>query len=223
MLHRGDADLMICGVGSHYADSIRLVLEVIGTAPGVRRVSSHYLALLPREVYFLADCAVNIDPDAAGLAEIALLTARRARALGFEPHVAMLSFSNFGSVDHAFARRVREATELVQAQAPDLNVDGEMQLATAVRADVRRDYFSFSHLTTNANVLVFPDLQSGNMAMHVLQHIGDAVVIGPILMGTRLPIHLLQYGFSANDVVNLATAGIAEAAGLREEAVAAVS
>jgi malate dehydrogenase (oxaloacetate-decarboxylating)(NADP+) len=218
MLHSGDADLMISGVASHYADSIRVILEVVGVAPGVRRISSHYLALLPRHLYFLADCAVNIEPDAAALAEIAMLTAGRARALGVEPHVAMLSFSNFGSVDHPFARKVRCATDIVKGQAPELNVDGEMQLATAVERDVRAEYFPFSDLDTDANVLVFPDLQSGNLAMHLLRHIGDAVVIGPVLMGTRLPAHLIQYGSTADDVVNLAVVGIVEAAGLRENA-----
>ncbi len=217
MLHSGDADLMISGAASHYADSMRMILEVIGPAPGVERISSHYMALLPRNVYFLADCAVNIDPDAEALAEIALLTARRVRILGFEPHVAMLSFSNFGSVDHAFARKVRRATEIVKAQAPDLNVDGEMQLETAVTAQIRAENFPFSALETDANVLIFPDLQSGNLAMHLLRHLEGAVVIGPILMGTRLPAHLIQYGSSAEEVVNIAALGIVEAAGLRDD------
>ncbi len=218
MLHHGHADLMVSGVASHYADSVRVILDVIGTTAGVRRMSSHYMAILPRSVYFLADCAVNIEPDAEALAEIALLAARRVRVLGFEPHVAMLSFSNFGSVDHAFARKVRRATELVRAQAPELNVDGEMQLETAVTARIRDEYFPFSALEANANVLIFPDLQSGNLAMHLLRHIEDAMVIGPILMGTRLPVHLIQYGSSAEEVVNLVAVGIVEAAGLREAA-----
>ena len=218
MLHSGDADLMISGIASHYADSMRMILEVIGAAPGVARVSSHYMALLPRNVYFLADCAVNIDPDAEALAEIALLTARRVKVLGFEPHVAMLSFSNFGSVDHAFARKVRHATELVKAAAPDLNIDGEMQLETAVTAQIRAEHFPFSALETDANVLIFPDLQSGNLAMQLLRHMEGAVVLGPILMGTRLPAHLVQYGSTAEDVVNIAAIGIVEAAGLRDRA-----
>jgi malate dehydrogenase (oxaloacetate-decarboxylating)(NADP+) len=217
MLHGGDADLMISGVGSHYADSIRVILEIVGTAPGVRRVSSHYMVLLPKGVYFLADCAVNIDPDAEALAETALLTARCVRALGFEPRVAMLSFSNFGSVEHALARKVRRATEIVRERAPALVVDGEMQLATAVDADVRRQYFAFTELKSDANVLVFPDLQSGNMAMHALQQLTDGVVIGPVLMGTRLPVHLVQYGSSVEQVVHLTAMGIVEAAGLRQE------
>lgn len=216
MVHSGDADLMISGVASHYADSIRVILEVLGTAAGVKRVSSHYLVLLPRGVFFLTDCAVNIDPDAEALAEQALLTAACARALGIEPRVAMLSFSNFGSVEHPFARKVQRATDLVRSRAPGLVVDGEMQLATAVDAAVRRDYFPFSLLQADANVLVFPSLEAGNMAMHVLQHLTDAVVVGPVLMGTRLPAHLIQYGSSVEEVVHLVATGIAEGAGLRK-------
>lgn len=216
MVHSGDADLMISGVASHYADSVRVLLEVVGTAPGVRRISSHYMALLPRGVYFLTDCAVNVEPDAEGLAEQALLTAGCARALGIEPRVAMLSFSNFGSAEHPFARKVRTATEIVKRRAPGLVVDGEMQLATAVDGTVRSVYFPFSDLKADANVLVFPDLQSGNMAMHVLQHLAEAVVVGPVLMGTRLPTHLIQYGSSVEQVVHLTATGIVQAAGLRQ-------
>jgi malate dehydrogenase (oxaloacetate-decarboxylating)(NADP+) len=218
MLHSGDVDMMVSGIASHYTDSLRVILEVVGTAPGVQRISSHYMVLLHNDVFFLADCAVNIDPGAEVLAEIALLTARRVQTLGIEPRVALLSFSNFGSVDHPFADRVRQATAIVKSREPDLVVDGEMQLAAAVSNEIRAHYFPFSTLKDRANVLVFPDLQSGNTAMHVLQHMGDAVVVGPVLMGTRLPVHLIQYGNSAEDVVNLTATGIVEAAGLRQAA-----
>jgi malate dehydrogenase (oxaloacetate-decarboxylating)(NADP+) len=215
MVSCGDADMVMCGVASHYADSIRVVLEAIGAAPGVRRVSSHYMVLLPRRVLFLTDCAVNIEPDAEALAEQALLTAGCARALGIEPRVAMLSFSNFGSVEHPNARKVRLATEIVKQRSPGLVVDGEMQLATAVDASVRSEYFGFSALTGDANVLVFPDLEAGNMAMHALQHLAEGVVVGPVLMGTRLPAHLLQYGSSVEEVVHLTATGIVQSAALR--------
>jgi malate dehydrogenase (oxaloacetate-decarboxylating)(NADP+) len=212
MLHLSDADMMIAGVSTHYVESLRTILEVIGPAPGVRRVSSHYLVLLPKGALFLADCAVNVDPDTEGLAEIALLTASTARALGIEPRVSMLSFSNFGSVDHPHARKVRRATELAKEQAPGLVIDGEMQLATALDGPLRREYFPFSSLDEDANVLIFPDLQSGNLALHLLQCVGGAVPIGPLLMGTRLPAHLLQYGATVEEVVNLVTVGAVEAA-----------
>jgi malate dehydrogenase (oxaloacetate-decarboxylating)(NADP+) len=215
MLRGGDADMMVSGVTAHYVDSLRTVLNVIGTAPGTRRVSGHYMVLLPKEVYFLADCAVNVDPDAEDLAEIALLAAQLVRSLGIEPRIAMLSFSNFGSVDHPHAVRVRRATERVKERAPDLVVDGEMQLATAVDGAIRSAYFPFSDLKKDANVLIFPDLQSGNLALHLLQHMGDAVLVGPVLMGTAHPVHLLQYGSSVESIVNLTAMGIVQAAANR--------
>ena len=186
-MRSGDADLFISGIEQHYADSVRTLIETIGTADGVRRMSSYYLVLLARRAYVLADCAVNIDPDAEELAETALLTARMARLAGIEPRVAMLSFSNFGAVDHPLTRKVRRATELVKAQAPGLVADGEMQLATAVNAEIRTAHFPFTDLREDANVLIFPDLQSGNLALHLLQHVGEAVVVGPVLTGTRRP------------------------------------
>ena len=211
MLNGGDADMMVSGFAAHYADSLRTILEVIGTSPGVRRVSSHYMVLLPREVYFLADCGVNIEPTAEGLAETALLTAGCVRTLGLEPRVAMLSFSNFGSVDHPLTRKIRQATDMVKTQAPDLVVDGEMQLATALSADIRGQYFPFCDLPQNANVLIFPDLQSGNLAMQALQRMGEGVVVGPVLMGTRLPVHLIQYGSTVQDLLNLTATGAVHA------------
>ncbi len=215
MLHSGDADMMIAGVSHHYVESLRTILEVIGPAQGIRRISSHYLVLRQQGAVLLADCAVNIDPSAEELAEIALLAARMCRSLGIEPRVAMLSFSNFGSVDHLFARKVRRATAIAKDCAPDLIIDGEMQLATALDTSIRSVHFPFSNLEKDANVLIFPDLQSGNLALQLLENVGGAVPVGPILMGTRLPVHLLQYGMKGEEVVNLVSVGIVEAAALR--------
>ncbi|HXV74823.1 MAG TPA: phosphate acyltransferase [Candidatus Polarisedimenticolaceae bacterium] len=211
MVRAGDADMMIAGVSTHYAETLRTIVEMIGTAAGVGRISSHYLILLPSDVVVLADCAVNIDPDPEQLAEIALLAARMTRSLGIEPRVAMLSFSNFGSVRHPAADKVRRATEIARRRAPELMVDGEIQLAAARDAALRSRYFPFSALEQDANVLVFPDLQSGNLALQALQQMGEAVAIGPVLMGTRRPVHVVQYGFSVEDVFNLATVGVVEA------------
>jgi malate dehydrogenase (oxaloacetate-decarboxylating)(NADP+) len=213
MLHQGDADMMICGATDHYAETMRTVLEIIGPAPGVRRVSSLHMVLRPKEAYFMADCSVNIEPDAEDLAEIALLAARTVRALGIEPRVAMLSFSNFGSVHHPLARKVRTATRIARGRNPGLIIDGEIQLETALDGEIRRRYFPFSDLTQNANVLIFPDLQSGNLALHLLQKLGEGVAVGPILMGTRLPVHVIQYGSPVDDVVNLAAVGALQVAG----------
>ncbi len=215
MVRSGDVDMMIAGASHHYVESLRTILEVIGPAPGIGRVSSHYLVLLQKRVIMLADCAVNIDPTAEEVAETGLLAARMARSLGIEPRVAMLSFSNFGSVDHPFARKMRQATAIAKERAPDLLIDGEMQLATALNGPLRREHFPFSDLDNDANVLIFPDLQSGNLALHLLENVGTAVPIGPLLMGTRLPAHLLQYGATVTEVVNLATVGIVEAASIK--------
>jgi malate dehydrogenase (oxaloacetate-decarboxylating)(NADP+) len=175
------------------------------------------MVLLPKRLLLLADCAVNIEPTAEQLAEIALLSARVARTLGLEPRVSMLSFSNFGSGEHPYARKVRRAVEIASERAPKLIIDGEMQLATALDTPLRQEYFPFCRLDEDANVLVFPDLQSGNLALHLIQYVGAALTIGPMLMGTRLPAHLLQYGFSVQDVVNLATIGVVEAGALKPQ------
>jgi len=212
MLHTGDADLMIGGISDHYAETMRPVLEVIGPADGVERIASLHMVLRPKEVFLLADCAVNIDPSAAQMAEIALLSAQMARSLGVEPRVAMLSFSNFGSVDHPLARKVREATRIARERDPELVVEGELQLATALNGNVRRRYFPFSALTQDANILIFPDLQSGNLALHLLEKLGEAVVVGPVLTGARKPVHVVQYGAPAEAVVHLATLGALQVA-----------
>jgi malate dehydrogenase (oxaloacetate-decarboxylating)(NADP+) len=211
MVHNGHADMMIAGYSVHYSESLRTILEVIGTAEGIKRISSHYLILLPKDVVFLADCAVNINPDAEELAEIAALTAIKCQTLGIEPQVAMLSFSNFGSVEHPHSFKVRKATEIIKQRYPDLKVDGEMQLAIARDSKLRNNYFPFASLVNDANVLIFPDLQSGNLTMHSLQYMAEAIPIGPVLMGTRLPAHLIQYGASVEEVVNLTTVGVVEA------------
>jgi len=177
----------------------------------VRKISSHHMVLLHKNVYFLADCGVNIDPDAEDLAETALLAANRARSLGIEPRVAMLSFASYGGVDHPFTRKVRQATAIAKELAPDLVIDGEVQLSTALNSIRRQKYFPFSELKNDANVLIFPDLQAGNIALDLLQcMVEEAVLIGPLLTGTRLPVHPRPYGFSVEEVVNLTTVGVVE-------------
>jgi malate dehydrogenase (oxaloacetate-decarboxylating)(NADP+) len=214
MVHSRDADMLVSGGSTHYAESLKTILEVIGPAPGIGRISSHHMILLAKSVYFIADCAVNIEPTAEELAEIALLAAGRARSVGIEPRVAMLSFSNYGSVNHRKAHKVRLATELARKRAPDLIIDGEMQLSVALNTTLRHKFFPFSELDENPNVLIFPELQSGNLALNLLQNMGEAVTVGPILMGTRLPAHLCQYGVTVEEVVGLTTVGAVEAANI---------
>jgi malate dehydrogenase (oxaloacetate-decarboxylating)(NADP+) len=217
MVHLGEADMLIGGAAGHFADAMRKVLEVIGPAPGVRRIASVHVVLRPRATYFLADCAVNISPEAEDLAEIALLSAGVVRLLGVEPRVAMLSFSNYGGVEHPLARKVRRATDIARARAPDLVVDGEIQLATALDEATRGRYFPYSELRQDANVLIFPDLQAGTLALHLLQKLGDAVAVGPVLTGTRRPFHILHHeSSSAEDLVNVAAMGVVQAAEARQ-------
>jgi malate dehydrogenase (oxaloacetate-decarboxylating)(NADP+) len=211
MLHAGEADLMVAGINSNFAASMRIVLEVIGTAPGIHRISSHTMVMRSRATHVLADCAVNIAPTAEQLAEIALLTARAVRSLGVEPRVAMLAFSDFGSHEHPIPRKVREATRLAKERSPSLTIDGEIQPRTALDAAFRARHFPFAELRQDANVLVFPDLQSGSLAIHLLQMLGDAIAVGPVLTGARKPVQLLEFGSTVETVVNLTAIGAVEA------------
>ena len=206
MVKSGDADALVAGVDSNYPEVIRPALEVMGTAEGVNHVAGLYMVALPnRELLFFADTTVNIDPDVETLAEIALLAARWVRDLGIEPRIAMLSFSNFGSARHPDSIRVRKAVEHLKALAPDLTVDGEMQADTAVNAAILRETYPFSELKEPANVLVFPELAAANIAYKLLAQLGGAEVIGPVLLGMDRPVHVLQRGSTALEIMNLVT------------------
>ncbi|TVR55768.1 MAG: NADP-dependent malic enzyme [Gemmatimonadales bacterium] len=206
MVRSGDADALLAGVESNYPEVLRPALEVIGTAPGVSRVTGLYMvALRNREPLFFADTTVNIDPSAETLAESAILSARFVEDLGITPRIAMLSFSNFGSARHPSSVKVRRAVERVKELAPELEVDGEMQADTAVNAEILLGTYGFSDLKQPANILIFPSLAAANISYKLLAQLGGAEVIGPILLGMADPVHILQRGSTAQDVVNLAT------------------
>lgn len=211
MVHKGYADGLISGLTSHYPDTIRPALQIIKTAPGVKKVSGLYIMLVKKEVYFFADTTVNVNPTAEDLAEIALLSAQTARRFNIEPKVAMLSFSNFGNAPYPESQKVAEAVKLIKQKAPDLMVDGEMHADTAVYPPILEQDFPFSELKGKANVLIFPNLDSGNIAYKLLWRLGNADVIGPILMGLGKPIHVLQRGCDVNDIVNMAAIAVVEA------------
>jgi malate dehydrogenase (oxaloacetate-decarboxylating)(NADP+) len=211
MVHMGDADGFIAGVSQHYPDTIRPALQIIRTREGVKRVSGLYVLATKKEVYFFADTTVNIEPTAEDLAEIALLAAEVAREFNFEPRVAMLSFSNFGSTKHPLAEKMRRATELVQQQDPDLMVDGEMMADTAVDPEIIDEEYRFSKLKGGANVLIFPDLEAANAAYKLMMRIGGAEALGPILMGMAQPVHVLQRGATVEEIVNMAAIAVAGA------------
>jgi malate dehydrogenase (oxaloacetate-decarboxylating)(NADP+) len=214
MVREGDADAMVAGIESHYPEIIRPALQVVGRAEGVRHVAGLYMIALPdKRLLFFADTTVNIDPDAETLAEIALLSAGFVKELGIEPKVAMLSFSNFGSAVHPFSDKVARAVALIKEIAPDLEVDGEMQADSAVDFDLLKSNYPFANLTGPANVLVFPNLSAANTAYKLMGQIGEAETIGPILLGMRRPVHVLQRGATVQDVVNLVTIASVDATG----------
>src|SRR5947209_9425385 len=204
MLRAGQADAVVAGVEMYYPDAIRPALEVIGTEPGRRHVSGIYMLVFPQQTYFFADCTVNIEPDAETLAEIASATASFVWRLGIEPRVAMLSFSNFGSVKHPGVDKVRRAVALLHEREPALQVDGEMQADTAVVERILTKTYPFAKLRSAANVLIFPDLDAANIAYKLLNRIGGAEAIGPILVGMAQPVHILQRGAEVSDIVHMA-------------------
>ena len=163
------------------------------------------------DIYLLADATVNIEPSSEDLAEIAILTADMARRFNLEPRVAMLSFSNFGSTRHPLAEKVQRATEIVKRREPRLMVDGEMQADTAVTPEIIEQTYPFSTLRGGANVLIFPNLESGNIAYKLLARLGGAELIGPIIMGLAKPMHVLQRGAEVNDIVNMASIAVVDA------------
>ena len=210
MVEKGDADTMLSGINAHYPDTIRPALEIIGKKEGLSRVHGMYMMVTKKDVVFFADTTVTIEPTAEELAETAILTAEKARHFEIEPRVAMLSFSNFGSADHPLTLNVKRATALVKQRAPELIVDGEMQANVALDPDLVERQYSFSKLKGNANVFIFPDLQSGNISYKLLHKLGGAEQIGPILMGTKKPIHVLQRGDDVADIVNMAAVAVVD-------------
>jgi len=212
MVHMGDADALVGGVTQHFPDTIRPALQVIKPKPGLHRVSGLYALVTKRgDIYFLADCTVNIEPSAEDLAEIAQCAAETARRFNVTPRVAMLSFSNFGSTPHPLTEKVQRAVELVQASDPTLMIDGEMMADTAVVPGILEQTYPFSKLRGGANVLVFPDLTSANTCYKLLAWIGGMEKIGPILMGMSKPVHILQRGCEVEEIVHIAAIAVVDA------------
>ena len=210
MVLNGDAGAFISGLTYNYPDVLRPALQIVGTAPERGVLSGVYLMIVRDRIYFFSDATVNIDPDAETLAAIAINAAEVARQFDVEPRVAMLSFSNFGSTRHPQVDKVQRATELVKAQQPALQIDGEMQADVAVVPDLMRRHYPFSAIE-DANVLVFPELASANTAYKLLHRLGGAEAIGPILVGMGKPIHVLETGAEVVDIVNVAILAVVDA------------
>jgi malate dehydrogenase (oxaloacetate-decarboxylating)(NADP+) len=212
MVHMGDADGMVSGIAGRYPDTIRPALQIIKLREGVRKVSGLEVLVIRNRVFFVADPVVNINPSAEDLAEIARLSAEVAREFGFEPRVAMLSYSNFGTIQDEQTAKIAKAIKILQQEEPDLLADGEMQADVAVVPDMMSRLFPFSRLKgQEANVLIFPDLDSANTSYKLLQRLGGAEVIGPILMGMSQPVHLLQPQSEDTDIVNATAIAVVDA------------
>lgn len=206
MIEAGQADAVVAGIEANYPEILRPALQVVGPRTASGRVAGLHMVALPRrELLFFADTTVNIQPSAEQLADIALLSARFVEDLGITPRIAMVSFSNFGSARHPKSRRVAEAVALVREQRPELEIDGEMQADTALDPQKLHDVYPFSNLQGAANVLVFGSLAAANAAYKLMGQLGEAEVIGPILLGMAKPVHILQRGSTQQDVLNLAT------------------
>ena len=211
MVKMGDADGMIAGVNYHYPDTIRPALQAIPQKENLGVIAGLYMMVFKNDVYFFADTTVNIEPTAAQLAEIAILAADEAKKFDMIPRIAMLSFSNFGSVRHPLAKKVAEATRIVKNKRPDLEIDGEMQADTAVVPEILKETYDFSDLKGRANVLIFPNLESGNITYKLMNRLGGAEAIGPILMGVSKSIHVLQRNCDVNDIVNMTAIAVLDA------------
>lgn len=210
MVYMGDADAYVSGLTYHYPDVLRPALQIIKPRKGVNKVAGLYMMVLKDRVLFFTDATVNIEPDSDDLAEIAILAADLARKFDVEPRIAMLSFSNFGSVRHHLAEKVKQAVEIVRKKRPDLAIDGEMQADTAVVPEIIEKNYPFSKVK-DANVLVFPDLEAANVSYKLLARLGGAEAIGPILMGLGKSVHVLQRGDEVKDIVNITAIAVVDA------------
>jgi len=212
MVEMGDADAMLTGLMHHYPDALRPPLQVIGTAPGTDYAAGVYMLTFKNRVIFCADATVNQNPTDGVLAEVTRHAATVARKFDVEPRAALLSYSNFGSVDNEGTRKVRRAARRLRSDPTvDFPVDGEMQADTAVVEDILEDTYEFSELNEPANVLVFPNLEAGNIGYKLLQRLGGADAMGPMLAGMDRPVHVLQRGDEVKDIVNLAGVAVVDA------------
>ncbi|SYZ74301.1 putative fused malic enzyme oxidoreductase; putative phosphotransacetylase [Candidatus Zixiibacteriota bacterium] len=211
MLEMGDCDAVLSGVTSDYPTTMRPALQIIGLRPGVSRVSGLFAMIQKDKVYFFADTTVNVNPNAEELAEIAINAANMAKTFNIEPRLAMLSFSNFGSARYPESDKVAAATAIVRKKAPELIVDGEMQADTALLPELMKRHFPFSKLDGEANVFIFPDLNSGNIAYKLLEQMGGLMAVGPILMGLARPVHVLHRTLDVNQIIDMVSIAVTHA------------
>lgn len=212
MVETGEADAMISGLSKNYPDTIRPALQVIGMESSSKRVAGMYIMMTKKGPLFLADTTVNFNPTAEELADIAIMVAKEVRNFGITPNIAMLSYSNFGSSNSPEAKLVAHARELVKQKEPSLVIDGEMQANVAFNKEILKDNYPFSELVNkDVNVLIFPNLAAGNVTYNLLQEVGGAEAIGPILLGLNKPVHILQLGSHVRSIYNMVLIAVVDA------------
>ncbi|MDD2793991.1 MAG: NADP-dependent malic enzyme [Sediminibacterium sp.] len=212
MVETGDADAMLSGLTKNYAEAIRPALQIVGTDEGVKKIAGMYLLLTKKGPLFLADTTVNFNPTAEELADITMMVAKEVRNFNITPRIAMLSYSNFGSSDSPEAKLVAQATKILKLRNPSLIVDGEMQGSLAFNKEILKDNYPFSELVDeDVNVLMFPNLTSGNVTYNLLKEVGGADAIGPILLGLKKPVHVLQLGSTVRSIINMAIVAVVDA------------
>ena len=211
MVDQGMADAFISGISRNYPSTLRPALQIIGTEEGVDKVAGMFILNTKKGTLFLADTTININPTAEGLANIAMLTAKTVRRFNVVPRIALLSYSNFGSSMNSKVAKITEALNIINEAEPNLSVDGEIQADFALNKEKREQIFPFSDLKENANTLIFPNLESGNIAYKLMQEFDDVEAIGPILIGMRKPVHILQLGCSVREIVNIVTIAVIDA------------
>jgi malate dehydrogenase (oxaloacetate-decarboxylating)(NADP+) len=212
MVECGDADAMISGLAKNYPDTIRPALQTIGTEEGVKKIAGMYLMLTKKGPLFLADTTVNFNPTAEELAEITLMVAKEVRNFNIIPRIAMLSYSNFGSSNSPEAALVAKARKIVKEKMPTLLVDGEMQASVAFNKELMKENYPFSELADkDVNTLIFPNLAAGNIAYNLLKELETADAVGPILLGLKKPVHILQLGSSVRSIINMALIAVVDA------------
>ena len=211
MVETGRADVMISGLTRSYKDSIRPALRVIGVEDGINKIAGMYILISKDGPMFFADTTININPTVEEIIDITLLVAKTVKQYKIEPKIALLSYSNFGSNEGEDAIKMREASKILHQKHPELIVDGELQANFAVNKELINDFFPFSMLSGNsANTLIFPSLSSGNIAYKLVQEMSQNEAIGPVLLGMKKPVHVLQIGSSVREILNMITLGVVD-------------
>ncbi|MCK5519918.1 MAG: NADP-dependent malic enzyme, partial [Candidatus Marinimicrobia bacterium] len=212
MVESGDVDAMVSGVNSPYADVIRPALQIVGKQDGVNKIAGMYMLRTKKGHYFLADTTININPTAEDLVDISILAKEKVEEFGVKPVMAMLSYSNFGSAEGKASKETKKAISILHQDHPDILIDGEMQANFALNKEIRNERYPFSKLANkDVNTLIFPDLTSGNITYKIMQEIGSAEAIGPIVMGLKKPIHVLQLSSSVREIIDVGTIAVVDA------------